>query len=83
MKMASIQDLYENFGMIEQWHFVYDRDDVLLDFVDSDGSGPNPAVLAHRYLHSPAVDQVFTQEDAAGSVLWHLTDHLGTRANAN
>lgn len=60
-------------------HFVYDRDDVILDFVDEDGAaGPNPLVLAQRYLHGPAVDQILAQEDSAGNVLWHLTDHLGT-----
>ena len=59
-------------------HFVYDRDDVFLDFVDSDGSGPNPAVLEKRYLHGPAVDQVLAQENRTGNINWSLTDHLGS-----
>src|SRR5207253_3195729 len=34
-----------------QTDFVYDRDHVLLDFVDPDGrGGPQPATLAMRYL---------------------------------
>ena len=59
-------------------HFVYDGDDVLLDFVDSDGSGPNPATLDNRYLHGPATDQVFAQDGGTGDVQWLLADHLGT-----
>ncbi len=59
-------------------HFVYDREDVLMDFVDRDGSGPQAPILAERYLHGPGIDQVLAQDDGAGSVQWHLTDHLGT-----
>ncbi len=64
-------------------HFVYDREDVILDFVDVDDTGPSTPVLAARYLHGPGVDMVLAQEnyDGAGnstSVLWLLTDHLGT-----
>lgn len=60
-------------------HFVYDRDDVLLDFTDPDGAmGSDPATLTQRYLHGPVVDQVFAQESASGETLWHLSDHLGT-----
>src|SRR5262249_28304366 len=51
--------------------FVYDRDNVLLEFVDPDGpAGPQPAAMAMRYLHGPAVDQVFAQQETAGKVLW-------------
>ncbi|MEX2122008.1 MAG: RHS repeat-associated core domain-containing protein [Pirellulales bacterium] len=58
---------------------MYDGDDVLLDFVDPDGAGPQPLALAARYLHGPAVDQVLAQEDVAtGEVLWQLADNLGT-----
>jgi RHS repeat-associated protein len=58
--------------------FVYDRDNVLLDFVAPNGpSGPKPT-LAMRYLYGPAVDQVFAQQDAAGNVLWPVPDHLGS-----
>ncbi len=59
-------------------YFVYDGDDVLVDLVDPDGSGPVPAAKSMRYLHGPAVDQVMAQEDTAGQVFWDLTDHLGT-----
>ena len=60
-------------------HFVYDREDVILDFTDSDGSGPIAPVLAVRYLHGPGADMILAQEDVvASTVLWLLTDHLGT-----
>jgi len=59
-------------------HFIYDREDVILDFVDSDGSGPIAPVLSKRYLHGPGVDQVLAQDDGAGGVEWLLADHLGT-----
>jgi RHS repeat-associated protein len=59
-------------------HFVYDREDVILDFLDGDGSGPNSPTLQERYLHGPATDQVLAQDDGAGSVQWDLADHLGT-----
>lgn len=57
--------------------FIYDRSNVLLEFVDSDGAGANQPVLDKRYLHGAGVDQVLAQE-SAGNVVWHLTDHLGT-----
>jgi RHS repeat-associated protein len=60
-------------------HFVYDRDDVLLDFVDVDGAGAGASpTQTERYLHGPAVDQILAQEGAAGNVFWMLTDRLGT-----
>lgn len=59
-------------------HYLYDRQDVLLDFVDADGSGAAAAILTRRYLHGPAIDQVLAQDDDAASVHWHLSDHLGT-----
>jgi RHS repeat-associated protein len=61
-----------------QTDFVYDGDNVLLDFVatGSPGSLP-PATLAERYLDGPAVDQVFAQDDGRGHVLWLLTDWEG------
>src|SRR5262249_33755341 len=59
--------------------FVYDRDDVILDFRDDDGvQGPHQPVLAERYLLGPIVDQVLAQDDGTGHVLWGLTDHQGT-----
>jgi len=63
--------------------YVYDGNNVALDFVDPDGAGPQPLALATRYLDGPsnagATDQVFAQEDAStGNVLWLLADNLGT-----
>ncbi|TAE58470.1 MAG: hypothetical protein EAZ76_02010 [Nostocales cyanobacterium] len=57
--------------------FIYDGQDVLLEFVDSDGARGNQPVLDTRYLHGAGVDQVLAQE-SGGNVEWHLTDHLGT-----
>ncbi|MFM6862914.1 MAG: RHS repeat domain-containing protein, partial [Dolichospermum sp.] len=57
--------------------FIYDGQNILLEFVDSDGAGANQPVLDTRYLHGAGVDQVLAQE-SAGNVEWHLTDHLGT-----
>jgi hypothetical protein len=60
-------------------HFIYDREDVILDFIDADGAGrPAAPTHAQRYLHGLAIDQVLGQGNAAGTVQWHLTDHLGT-----
>ena len=36
------------------------------------------ATETRRYLHGPNVDQILAEEDAANTVLWDLTDHLGT-----
>ncbi len=58
--------------------FVYDGNNVLLDFVDAVGAGGNVPVLSQRYLHGPMVDQVLAQEAADGSLTWLLADHLGT-----
>ena len=55
-------------------YFVYDRDDVLLDFVD-DGGGVE---LDIRYLHGDRVDEVLAQDDTDSNVTWLLTDHLGS-----
>ena len=55
--------------------FVYDRDNVLFDFV---ASGANQPVLDKRYLFGAGVDQILAQESGNGTVLWGLTDQLGT-----
>ena len=66
-------------NIAEVTHFIYDRDDVLLDFVEVDGVGGSAStVLDQRYLHGPSVDQVLAQEDREGAITWLLTDHLGT-----
>ncbi|MCA9217976.1 MAG: RHS repeat protein, partial [Planctomycetales bacterium] len=59
-------------------HFVYDREDVILDFVDSDGDVLAAAELDRRYLHGAGIDEVLAQERFAGSNEWLLADHLGT-----
>jgi RHS repeat-associated protein len=51
--------------------YVYDGDDIALQF---DGSNN----LTHRYLHGPAVDQILADEQIGGTLLWPLTDNLGT-----
>jgi len=60
--------------------YVYDREDVLLDFVDADGSLATASPeLAIRYFHGPGIDQVLAREIiATGQNHWFLTDHLGT-----
>ena len=59
--------------------FVYDRENILLEFVDVDGIvGPVAPTLEARYLHGPGVDQVLAQEHGDGRVSWHLSDHLGS-----
>ncbi|WP_417733988.1 RHS repeat-associated core domain-containing protein [Rosistilla oblonga] len=61
-------------------YYVYDREDVLLDFTDADGSGTaSLPELAVRYFHGPGIDQVLAQEIIPTSeTQWLLTDHLGT-----
>ena len=61
-----------------------DGGNVVLDFVDPDGSGAQPMAMSRRYLHGEAVDQLFAQEDLSKTLgdaarnLWPLVDHLGT-----
>ena len=61
-----------------------DGGNVVLDFVDHDGTGTTAIDLERRYLYSNAVDQILAQEDvtenasSANRVLWHLADNLGT-----
>ncbi|MHB1037230.1 MAG: RHS repeat-associated core domain-containing protein [Pirellulales bacterium] len=67
---------------IQQTAFVYDGDQILLQF-EKEGAGDLVASdLRHRYLWGPAVDQILADESVGGGlaedVLWPLTDHLGT-----
>jgi RHS repeat-associated protein len=61
-----------------------DGGNVVLDFVDPDGSGAQPMAMSKRYLYGEAVDQIFAQEDLSKTLgdatrnLWPLVDHLGT-----
>jgi RHS repeat-associated protein len=60
-------------------YFAYDRDGIMIDFVDADGySGIGGPSLAERYLHGADVDQIFARENALSAVDWYLTDDLGT-----
>ena len=65
-------------GTTKSTFFIHDRDHVLLDMsaTGTQQSSTTPVVAA-RYLHGPAVDQILAQE-SSGVVLWALTDHLGT-----
>jgi RHS repeat-associated protein len=47
--------------------YVYDGEDVLLDFSDADGAGPAGVLLARRYFHGPGIDHVLAQEDIVWS----------------
>ena len=51
--------------------FVYDGHDVVLVYDDTSS-------LTSRFLHGPAVDQVFAQEDDTGDIFWALADNQGT-----
>lgn len=61
-----------------------DGGNVVLDFVDPDGTGAQSIALSKRYLDGNAVDQILAQEDvtksisAADRVLWSLVDNLQT-----
>jgi RHS repeat-associated protein len=67
-------------NFVQTTHFVYDRENVLLDVADADGSGTvEQPQLTHRYLLGSGVDQVLAQELVnVGQTQWLLTDHLGT-----
>ncbi len=60
---------------IEQ--YVYDGQDVFLDFVDP--NGPDPAVFHQtaRYLHGVDIDNLLAMESASGTN-WVLQDQLGS-----
>ena len=61
-----------------------DGGNVVLDFVDPDGSGAQAIAMSKRYLYGEAVDQLLAQEDLSKTLgdtsrnLWPLVDHLGT-----
>ncbi len=65
-----------------QTAYVYDGDQIVLQF-DHTGTGDVQASdLSHRYLWGPAVDQILADETVgdggSDDVLWPLTDHQGT-----
>ena len=63
--------------------FVYDNNQIVLQF-DSTAAGDLAAAnLSHRYLYGPAVDQVLADEQVSslsqpGNVVWPLADNQGT-----
>ncbi len=62
-------------GPTEAERYVYDGQHMALRFVQGR--------LANRYLHGPAVDQILADEQidadsGSSTVLWPLTDNLGT-----
>jgi RHS repeat-associated protein len=63
-------------GLVMQ--FVYDREDVILDFVDADGSGPQASAVDRYYLHWPDIDQILAQEKPGQRTEWVFVDHLGS-----
>ena len=73
----------------ETTHFIYDGNQIVLQFEDTDGPGTQHAPqLTNRYLWGPVVDQLFADEQldptapdyltTPGEVQWPLTDHLGS-----
>jgi RHS repeat-associated protein len=65
--------------------YIYDGDNVAIDFIDFDGDPQTASFeVARKYLYGPAVDQLLAQEDmpepmyAADRVMWVLHDHQNT-----
>ncbi|WP_299971467.1 RHS repeat-associated core domain-containing protein [uncultured Roseobacter sp.] len=76
-RVAKMVDLTPSDGVEgETTHFVYDGDDVVLEFSEALGSEPE---LVRRNLHGPAVDQILAIESVSqAETRWIHTDHLGT-----
>jgi RHS repeat-associated protein len=71
-------------GTTTQNRYVYDGNQIVLQFQKA-GTGDLAATdLSHRYLWGPAVDQLLADEQVtnglnqAGNVVWTLTDNEGT-----
>jgi RHS repeat-associated protein len=65
--------------------FAYSDGQITLQFEKTGGGALTRTDLAHRYLWGPAVDELLADEDinsltnaAQNTVLWPLSDHLGT-----
>ncbi len=65
-----------------QTAYVYDGDQIVLQFDRTGGGDVQASDLSHRYLWGPAVDQILADETVgdggSDDVLWPLTDHQGT-----
>ena len=62
-------------------YFVYDRANVIIDYIDIDSDGgikTNNPEFYQRYLHGIDTDQILAQEDATKKVYWYLSDHIGS-----
>ena len=66
-----------------QTRYMYDGNEIVLQF-DASGSGTvTEADLSHRYLWAPAIDQLLADEQVtspgqAGTINWALTDQLNS-----
>jgi RHS repeat-associated protein len=62
--------------------YVYDGDNMVLEFQNASGAALTNADLVRRFLNGAAVDQVFAEEVTSGSssnqTLWLLADNEGT-----
>ena len=79
----SISSTYKANGVTDRVErYVWDGNNVALDFVDPDGTGSASLSLAERYLWGPAVDQLLAQENVStgvmGDVRYAVTDNLGS-----
>ena len=64
-------------------HFVYDRNDVILDFTGTEGTDPEALRQDIRYLRGPGIDNLLAIESPS-ETNWVLQDQLGsTRAIAS
>jgi RHS repeat-associated protein len=85
-RIASIYDTNGDGTPDRIERYIWDGQNVVLDFVDPDGGNNGgssaPLALATRYLTGSAVGQVFAQEAAgdgsAANVLWMLPDNEGS-----
>ena len=64
----------------ENRRFVYEGNQIVLQFDRTDGNAMAASDLSHRYLWGPAVDQLMADEQVSNSglVVWALTDNENT-----
>jgi len=63
--------------------FVYDGNQITLQFDKTGYTDAAAADLSHRYLYSTSIDQILADEQVsslgtAGTIFWPLADHLGS-----